>query len=84
MRTKSIPRNRTPGTAFVMCISNEKYPASLELWKVYRVIPDAKGETHGLMRVVDESGEDYLYPATYFVPIRVPVAVQKAMLSTVG
>lgn len=59
---------------FVVCINNEGYPASLELRKIYRVLPDEKAAKHSLMRVVDESGEDYLYPERFFVPIQLPEA----------
>ncbi len=64
-----------------MCVANNAHPASLELWKVYRVVPDDKAQKHNLIRVIDESEEDYLYPTNYFVPIRVPVVAQKAMLA---
>ena len=60
---------------FAVCIDNEDYPASLELRKIYRVLPDKKGAKHGLIRVVDESGEDYLYPERFFVPIKLPQAL---------
>ena len=53
---------------FAICVQNEGYPASLELWKVYLVLPDDKAAKHQLMRVVDESGEDYLYDQSWFVP----------------
>jgi hypothetical protein len=59
-------------TRFVVCIKNDGYPASLEVRKIYEVIPDARAAEHQLIRVVDESGEDYLYPADYFTPIEVP------------
>jgi hypothetical protein len=52
---------------FAICINNSKYPASLELHKIYRVIPDPDAEQDGDLRVIDESGEDYLYPGDYFV-----------------
>jgi hypothetical protein len=52
---------------FVICIENTKYPASLEKRKIYEVIPDAAAEKIELIRVVDESGEDYLYPAACFI-----------------
>jgi hypothetical protein len=65
---------------FVVCINNEGYPASLELRKIYRILPDEKGVKHGLMRVVDESGEDYLYPERFFVPIQLPQAAEEAFL----
>jgi hypothetical protein len=66
---------------FVICIQNEGYPASLELWKVYRALPDKKAAKHQLIRVIDESGEDYLYSETYFVPIKLPQAVEEALLN---
>jgi len=57
---------------FVICIDNSHYPASLELHKVYRVIPDKDAETDGDLRIIDESGEDYLYPADYFIMADLP------------
>ena len=74
-------QNSSEKTAFVICISNEKYPAALERWKVYRVLANEKAAKHNYIRVVDESGEDYLYPSAYFVPIRIPLAVKKALLA---
>ena len=65
---------------FVVCINNKDYPASLELHKIYRVLPDEDAAADGDLRVIDESGEDYLYPADRFVPITVPAAVQKSLL----
>jgi len=63
---------------FVVCVKNEDYPASLELRKIYQVIPDTHAAEHRLIRVIDESGEDYLYPVDCFVPIELPQAVEKA------
>ena len=51
---------------FVVCLNNEGYEVSLEARKIYWVIPDKLGEEHGLVRVIDESGEDYLYPDIAF------------------
>ncbi|HEV7376534.1 MAG TPA: hypothetical protein VGN95_17610 [Pyrinomonadaceae bacterium] len=65
---------------FVICIENDGCAASLELWKVYRVRPDKKASKHQLIRVVDESGEDYLYDKSYFVPIKLPQVVEEALL----
>jgi hypothetical protein len=65
---------------FAVCVDNEGYPASLELRKIYRVLPDKKAAKHNLMRVVDESGEDYLYPDRFFIPIRLPQALKDAFL----
>ncbi len=69
-------------TRFVICIHNEDYKASLELRKIYQVLPDATAAEHGYLRVVDESGEDYLYPEHYFVPIDLPQDVEEALLAT--
>ena len=63
---------RTITPRFVVCIDNREFPASLELHKVYRVVPDQDAEQDGDMRIVDESGEDYLYPASYFVLLDLP------------
>jgi hypothetical protein len=56
-----------------ICVRNEGYAASLELWMVYQVIVDEIASTLRQIRVIDESGEDYLYPAEYFVPVESPV-----------
>jgi hypothetical protein len=66
---------------FAICIKNDDYPASLQLWKVYRVLPDEKGERHNMMRVIDESGESYLFSASYFVPVELPQAAESALLA---
>ena len=56
------------GAERVICISNEEYPASLTANRVYTVLPDAEAMKHGFIRVVDDSGEDYLYPESFFLP----------------
>jgi hypothetical protein len=66
---------------FAICVQNERYPASLELWKVYRVVRDKKAAQHQLVRIIDDSGEDYLYDASWFVPIKLPPAVKAALLA---
>lgn len=60
---------------YVVCVKNEGYPASLELRKIYEVRPDSDAKLHGLLRIVDESGEDYLFPQDFFLPIEVPEVV---------
>lgn len=65
---------------FVVCIDNSAYPASLELHKIYRVLPDEEAAQDGDIRVIDESGEDYLYAAEWFVPINVPHDVEMSLL----
>ncbi len=72
-RRKSEPR-------FVICIRNEDCE-DLEPRKVYRILADEAAAEDGYIRVMDESGEDYLYPQDYFVPIELPQAVEKALLS---
>ena len=66
---------------FAICVQNEGYPASLELWKVYRVVPDKNAARHRLVRIIDESGEDYLYDHTWFIPIKLPPAAKEAILA---
>jgi len=65
---------------FVVCVSNAGYPVSLELHKIYYVVPDEQAAADGDIRVVDEGGEDYLYPASCFAPIKVPAAVRKSLV----
>lgn len=65
----------------VVCIDNEGYAASLEKRKLYVVLPDPAAEKHGLLRVIDKSGEDYLYPKTFFRSVALPQAVKRAVLS---
>jgi len=62
---------------FVLCVQNESNPESLEILKVYRALPDAEGQRHKLIRVIDESGEDYLYPKDYFVRVELSPAARK-------
>ena len=65
---------------FAVCVNNVEYPASLELHKIYRVLPDEDAAVDGDFRVVDESGEDYLYPAEYFVMVELPQEVKESLL----
>jgi hypothetical protein len=65
----------------VVCVENDGYAASLEKRKIYVAIPDADGEKHGLLRIIDESGEDYLYPKAFFRAIALPQAVRKAVFA---
>jgi hypothetical protein len=79
MKRPITTRRSSLSPNFVICINNDEYPASLEKQKVYRVIPDAQAKTHKLIRVVDESGEDYLYPVDYFLPVRLSQRVIDAL-----
>ena len=65
---------------FAVCINNVDYPAALELHKIYRVIPDEEATVSGDIRVIDESGEDYLYSSSYFAPIQLPQIVEESIL----
>ena len=71
---------REENIRFVVCVNNAEYPTSLELHKIYRVLPDEDAELDGDLRIVDESGEDYLYLAAYFVLLELPQAVEKSLL----
>ena len=73
--TKTAARPGRPPQEFAVCVRNDGYPASLELRKLYRLIDDGFARQHALIRVIDESGEDYLYPADYFVRVELPKAV---------
>ena len=64
---------------YVVCVRNDGIPASLEMRKIYQLLPDAGSEQSGMIRVVDESGEDYLYPRGWFVPIDLSVELQSAL-----
>jgi hypothetical protein len=65
---------------FVICIENQDYPVSLEKRKIYEVVPDPEAEEIGHIRVIDESGEDYLYPAICFIDAHLPKDVQAAVV----
>jgi len=72
---------RHPPKPFVLCVDNEEYQASLILGKVYRVLPDARAARDDLVRIIDESGEDYLYHKSHFVFVDFPRAVAKKILA---
>ena len=76
MTSGKLPR----GAAFVVCVNNEGYEASLERNKIYIALPDSEAARDGDMRVIDESGEDYLFSAARFVAIDVPQAVRTSLL----
>lgn len=66
---------------FVLCIKNRGFEVSLEPRKLYQVLPDTEAAKHQQLRVIDESGEDYLYPESYFREINLPQAIQRAVLA---
>ena len=65
---------------FAVCIRNEEYEASLELRKIYEVLEDPEAVKQQMIRVVDEEGEDYLYPQDWFLPIELPHNIEEAIL----
>jgi len=72
-----MPRNMQKH--FVLCVRNDD-AENLDLRKVYEVLPDRKAAQDGYLRVIDESGENYLYPESYFIAIALPAVAQEAML----
>jgi hypothetical protein len=79
MKREEMPKQQSK--QFVVCVNNQGYSASLEKRKIYVALRDLAAEKHGLMRVVDESGEDYLYPKTFFRSIALPLAIKRAVLA---
>ncbi len=71
---------KIPSKQFVVCIDNEGFTASLEKRKIYVALTDRTAEKHGMLRIIDESGDDYLYPKTFFRAIALPQSVKKAVL----
>jgi hypothetical protein len=74
---EKIERCSQGSPQFVVCINAEGYQASLEPRKIYQVVPAKEAESHKMLRVTDESGEDYLFPAGYFSPILLPQTLIK-------
>jgi hypothetical protein len=72
---------RKPSKYIVICLSNEGYKVSLEKRKIYVAFTDDDAEKHGLVRIVDESGEDYLYPSKLFTQVELPPRVHRAVLN---
>ncbi|NEP62946.1 MAG: hypothetical protein F6K31_39545 [Symploca sp. SIO2G7] len=67
---------------FALCLNNEGYKASLEVGKLYRIIVDEQAASHGLIRIVDESGEDYAFSANRFYPVQLPQNVEEVLLTS--
>jgi hypothetical protein len=75
-----MKKRTKPEVYFAVCIDNDGYQASLEVGKLYRIIPDQKAESRGYLRVIDESGEDYGYSVSRFFRLEVPRPLEKALL----
>jgi len=67
--------------SFALCLSNEGYNASLDVGKLYRIVQDAQADAHGLIRIVDESGEDYAFAADRFYRLQLPQPIEAALLA---
>jgi hypothetical protein len=74
--------NAATDPQYAVCVRNEECE-DLEIRKIYQILPDATAAREGYVRVIDESGEDYLYPESYFVPVRLPQKAQRAVAATV-
>ena len=74
---KRLPKAKA---RFAVCIKNKGYEASLEIGKLYRVVPDEEAKRHGYLRIVDESGEDYGYAGTRFFAIDIPKPLERVLL----
>jgi len=74
MRTR---KRKTPG--YAICMRNTGFAASLEVRKLYAILGDPQAHAEGLIRVIDESGEDYVYPADLFQPLTLPAGIQRAL-----
>jgi hypothetical protein len=72
---------KTQARQLVVCINNDGHDVSLEKRKIYVALRDAAAEKHGMLRIIDESGEDYLYPKTFFRTITLPQSVKRAVLA---
>lgn len=68
-------------TKLVLCLRNRGYEVSLERRKLYQVLPDREAAKHGQLRVIDESGEDYLYPASFFAVVKLPPTIRRRVLA---
>jgi len=75
-----MDNRNSPTPYFAICLNNEGYPASLEVGKLYRVIPDEDAAAHGYIRVIDESGEDYGYSTERFYLVVLPQMVEQTLL----
>ncbi len=70
---------------FVLCLKHENYEDSLQPWKIYPVLPDPKAQKLGMIRVIDDTEEDYLFPASLFSPIELPqTAIQTLLEERIG
>jgi hypothetical protein len=74
-------QRKAGSSKLVVCVENDGYPVSLEIRKIYVAIRDQAAERHGMLRVIDESGEGYLYPKQFFIAVDLPASIRKALLA---
>jgi hypothetical protein len=74
-----MSRRKNPAKLFAVCINNESYKASLEVGKLYQIVPDNEAASHGYLTVIDESGEGYWYAPSRFFPVEIPVELARAL-----
>jgi hypothetical protein len=79
-RSKNTWSEKAMKQKFLLCIDNEGYEASLEIRKLYETIPDKEAQHHKQVRIIDESGEDYLYPSRFFAPVRLSMQTKNRIL----
>ena len=79
-----MPNNQSKSPFFVICLSEDKQGDSLTQYKIYQALPDEKAAQHGYLRIVDDSGEDYLYASGYFKAISLPAEIEQAILHPVA
>jgi hypothetical protein len=75
-----MPTKKTTSPFFVICLSEDEQGDSLTRYKIYQVLPDEKASQHGYLRIIDDSGEDYLYASSFFKAISLPREIEQAIL----
>ena len=83
LRSSAISTEPMKAKQFAVCLKNDGYEVSLERRKIYQVLPDPDAAKHRQIRVIDESGDDYLYPKNFFAPIELPQPIRRAVLAAV-
>jgi uncharacterized protein YdeI (YjbR/CyaY-like superfamily) len=78
-----MTKRKNPATQFAVCINNGSYEASLEIGKLYQIVPDDEATEHGYITIIDESGEGYWYAATRFFPMKIPTELARALEAVV-
>jgi hypothetical protein len=80
LKSKNTWSKKTMKQKILLCVDNEGYKASLEVRKLYETVPDKEAERHNQVRIIDESGEDYLYPSRFFAPVKLSMQTKNRIL----